>query len=200
LAKLISILSNLTLWLCHATRLLIVYQLKDRMSQAQKQQSLISTSSQEELDLYQLPGHLIRRMHQMGVALFDSYTKESGYDLTPVQFAALRVVAAYPGLDQASLANEVAYDRVTTGGVVDRLEQKGFLRRDVNKADRRARMLNLTIKGETLLREITPIIKQIEADLLIGLTSSEGETLLRLLNKNLRALTENNRSPLKTVQ
>jgi MarR family transcriptional regulator, temperature-dependent positive regulator of motility len=163
-------------------------------------QKVPSSASVDELDLNQLPGHLIRRMHQMGVALFDSRTKESGHDLTPVQFAALRVIAAQPGLDQASLASAIAYDRVTTGGVVDRLEQKGLLQRDVNKADRRARMLNLTLEGETLLKEVTPIIKQMEADLLAGLTPSEGETLLQLLRKNLRALSESSTPPLKMVQ
>jgi MarR family transcriptional regulator, temperature-dependent positive regulator of motility len=170
------------------------------MSMSKKFQISDQTSLPEELDLYQLPGHLIRRMHQMGVALFDSHTKEAGYDLTPVQFAALRVIAAHPGLDQASLASAIAYDRVTTGGVVDRLEQKGFLRRDVNKADRRARMLRLTAEGETLLKEVTPIIKQMEADFLVGLTASEGAILLSLLQKNLHALNEKSRPPLKVVQ
>jgi MarR family transcriptional regulator, temperature-dependent positive regulator of motility len=169
------------------------------MRMPQKIQSPTSSPSSEEVDLYQLPGHLIRRMHQVGVALFDGHTKQAGHDLTPVQFAALRMVAAYPGLDQASLASAIAYDRVTTGGVVDRLEQKGFLRRDVNTADRRSRMLNLTIEGEELLKDVTPIIKRIESDLLVGLTQSESETLLRLLQKNLNALNETSRTSLKMV-
>ncbi len=52
----------------------------------------------------------------------------AGIDLTPVQFAALTTVDDNPGVDQATLAGHIAY--VTIGRVVDRLVQKGLLRRE----------------------------------------------------------------------
>jgi MarR family transcriptional regulator, temperature-dependent positive regulator of motility len=156
-------------------------------------------NASEEVDLYRLPGHLIRRMHQVGTALFDTNITQAGFDLTPVQFAALRVIAAYPGLDQASLASAIAHDRVTTGGVVDRLVSKGFIRRDVNQTDRRSRELFLQDQGEILLRVVTPIVKKLEADLLVGLTASEGEMFLQLLKKNLAAMNDTSRAPLRMV-
>jgi MarR family transcriptional regulator, temperature-dependent positive regulator of motility len=153
----------------------------------------------EELDLYRLPGHLVRRMHQVGVALFDTHITQAGYDLTPVQFAALRVVAAYPGLDQASLASAIAHDRVTTGGVIDRLVLKGFIRREINQTDRRSRELYLMPKGEVLLRDVTPIVKAMEASLLSGLTPEEGNLFLHLLKKNLATINGTSRAPLRMV-
>ena len=46
------------------------------------------------LDLYDEPGHLIRRAHQIAVAMF--YEK-LGRDVTPVQYAVLRMLYECPG-------------------------------------------------------------------------------------------------------
>lgn len=44
-------------------------------------------------------------------------------------------------------AAAISFDRATIGGVVDRLEQKGLLEREVSPDDRRARLLRLTGAG-----------------------------------------------------
>ena len=103
-------------------------------------------------NLYDLPGHLIRRLHQISVAIFANRMAEAGIDLTPVQFAALTTVDDNPGVDQATLAGLIAYDKVTIGGVVDRLVQKGLLRREVSKRDRRARVGAPTDHERAVLR------------------------------------------------
>ena len=103
-------------------------------------------------DLYDLPGHLIRRMHQISVSAFAAETKAAGFDLTPMQFAALCMLEENPGIEQATLAGLVAIDRATIGGVVARLETRGLLERSVSRTDRRARVLTLTEIGAALLR------------------------------------------------
>src|SRR6202011_1380486 len=85
------------------------------------------------------PGHLARRFQQIAVAIFHAEVEEAGYDLTPVQYAALTSVRTHPGIDQATLAGLIAYDRTTITGVVDRLAQKGLLVRQANSRDRRRR-------------------------------------------------------------
>ena len=87
-----------------------------------------------------MPGHLIRRMQQASLAIFDTEMARAGCDLTSVQYAALVAIAAQPGLDQATLASVIAFDRVTTGGVIDRLEAKGDVRREMPSDDRRSRL------------------------------------------------------------
>lgn len=91
-----------------------------------------------------MPGHQVRRPHQISVAIFVAESGESGVDLITVQYAALATTAARPGLDQATLAGFIAYDRTTIGGVVDRLVQKGHLVGKVNGRDQRARELRPT--------------------------------------------------------
>ena len=93
------------------------------------------------LEFQKMPGHLIRRLHQISVSVFASQAAGAGFDVTSVQFAALSAIEAYPAIDQAGLAGLIAYDRVTIGGVVDRLVQKGYVDRQVSPRDRRAREL-----------------------------------------------------------
>lgn len=130
-----------------------------------------------------MPGHLIRRLHQISTQVFLSRVKEAGFDLTPVQFAALDAVGGHPGIDQARLSDEVAKDRATIGAVVDRLERKGLVARDVDETDRRARRLLLTTEGEALLAALRPVVEALQAEILSGLTRSEYRQFVDLAAK-----------------
>jgi MarR family transcriptional regulator, temperature-dependent positive regulator of motility len=148
-------------------------------------------------DLYELPGHLIRRLHQISVSIFASRIAEAGFDLTPVQYAAIAVLDEHPGIDQATLAGLIAHDRVTIGGVVDRLCQKGYLVRRVSKTDRRARELELTEKGHSIIRTTAPVIRDIQERTLSGLSEKERKTFIALLRKATEAGNDLSRAPLK---
>ena len=98
-----------------------------------------------------MPGHLIRRLHQHSTQLFGQRVQAAGSDLTSVQFAALDALRFHPGIDQAGLAEAIAKDRATIGAVVDRLEQKGLVARVVSPRDKRARVLSLTPAGAAVM-------------------------------------------------
>jgi len=149
------------------------------------------------LEIYEMPGHLIRRLNQVAASLFMEETGKEGYDLTPVQYAALSAIQTTPGLDQATLANHIAYDRVTIGGVTDRLEQKALVRREVNPNDRRARELFLTQKGEETLKAIRPIVWRMQSMLLCGLDERERDVFVGLLRKAADATNDRSRAPLR---
>lgn len=142
-----------------------------------------------------MPGHLIRRMHQAAQAIFDVEVARAGFDLTSVQYAALSVIDGQPGLDQARLASAIAFDRVTTGGVIDRLEAKGYVRREIAAEDRRARQLFLQPAGKRVLAGVTPVVLKVQGLMLQGLSAKEGEMLLRLLVKALDAVGDISRTP-----
>lgn len=146
------------------------------------------------LEFYGMPGHLIRRMHQASQAIFDRAMAEAGFDLTSVQFAALSTIAARPGLDQARLAAAIAFDRPTTGGVIDRLEAKGLVRRKVSAGDRRARELYAEAKGEAVLSAVRPIVRKVQKRMLHALSAQEQATLLRLLSKALDQIADVSRA------
>ena len=106
------------------------------------------------LDLDSLPGHDIRRLHQIAVALFMQETESFG--ITPVQFAALQAVHNVPGTDQRTLARTIGFDTSTIAGVIDRLEARGLTLRSASAQDRRVRLLTLTEAGQQLLADVTP--------------------------------------------
>ncbi|WGW04765.1 MarR family winged helix-turn-helix transcriptional regulator [Tropicibacter oceani] len=136
-----------------------------------------------DLPFHQMAGHLIRRLHQISTQTFQMRAKAAGIDLTPVQFAALEAIAANPGVDQASVAALIAYDRATIGGVIDRLQQKGLITRKVSETDRRARVLALTKPGQDQLQALRPIVEALQPDILGGLSAGEQRQFLALAHK-----------------
>ena len=145
------------------------------------------------------PGHLARRFQQIAVAIFHAEVEEAGYDLTPVQYAALTTVAVQPGIDQATLAGLIAYDRTTITGVVDRLVQKGLLVRKASRTDRRAHALQITNEGRRTLDGIEPAVEAAQRIMLGGLSKAEAATLMRLLRKAIAAGNELSRAPQQTA-
>ena len=150
-------------------------------------------------DISRMPGHLIRRMHQISTSIFLDGVRAAGHDLTAVQFAALSTLAENPGIDQARLAGLIAYDRVTIGGVLDRLEAKGFLTRAVSEKDRRARVLALSETGLQVLKEVTPVVQALQDEILGGLTAEERAAFVALAEKVSSAGNRRSRAPMVGV-
>jgi DNA-binding MarR family transcriptional regulator len=147
-----------------------------------------------------MPGHLARRFQQIAVAVFLAEVEAAGFDLTPVQYAALSAIRSNPGIDQVTLAGLIAYDRTTITGVVDRLVQKGLLVRHPSPHDRRARELQITEAGRRTLRAITPAVEAAQRIMLRGLTAKERVELMRLLRKAIAAGNELSRAPLRDAE
>ncbi|EBA09640.1 MarR family winged helix-turn-helix transcriptional regulator [Sagittula stellata] len=135
------------------------------------------------MKVHAMPGHLIRRLNQISTQVFSRHMADAGYDLTPVQFAALDAIIDRPGIDQASVAAAIAYDRATIGGVIDRLEQKGLVRREVSRHDRRAREVRPTDDGRTLFEASLPVVTALQDEMLHRLTEAERETFIVLARK-----------------
>jgi DNA-binding MarR family transcriptional regulator len=131
------------------------------------------------IDIDQQPGHAIRRLHQISVGIFLQEVGELG--VTPLQYAALQVVRNQPGTDQRTLARSIALDASTTGGVVDRLEARGWLERRMSPEDRRARLLFLTPAGAQALTDTIPAMLRAQEQILAPLTARQRTEFMRLL-------------------
>jgi len=143
----------------------------------------------------EMPGHLARRFQQIAVAVFLAEVEQAGYDLTPVQYAALAAVGSNPGVDQVTLAGLIAFDRTTITGVVDRLVTKRLITRRESRRGRRARELTITAAGRQTLRGIAPAVEAAQRTMLRGLTDREANELLRLLQKAIAAGNQLSRAP-----
>lgn len=132
-------------------------------------------------DFAQAPGHLVRRAHQIAVALFMSELAKE--DVTPVQFAILNAVMDTPGVDQVTLANRVAFDAATSGSVMGRLETKGWIRREPDQADRRRKLLWLTPTGQKATLEMKRSVNLVQEKILSPLSTEEAQMLIGLMAK-----------------
>ena len=132
-----------------------------------------------DIDLDQLPGHCIRRLQQVAVAIFMQEAEPDG--ATPVQYAVLHAVASQPGIDQRTLARAVSLDTSTIGGVVDRLETRGLLARQLSPKDRRVRLLQLTRAGEELLAALVPAMTRTQERILEPLPERERREFMRMM-------------------
>lgn len=151
-------------------------------------------------DFHVMPGHLIRRAHQISVAIFMDECAE--HHLTPVQYACLSGLRAQPGIDATRLAALVAFDRSTLGNVLERLEAKGLVARTASPEDRRVKILHITPEGETMLKAVTASVDNTQARILAPLDADERKTFLALLSKLVDVNNDASRAPLggKTVE
>lgn len=130
------------------------------------------------LDLYDQPGHLIRRAQQIAAAMFKEVL---GPDVTPVQYAVLRMLQEKPGIDQVTLAKLIALDNSTTHDIAIRLETKGWIAREV--LPRRQRRLVLTAAGQAMLQQFVPNVHELRKRMLSDLDPAEQVEFKRLLRK-----------------
>ncbi len=148
-------------------------------------------------EMRDMPGHLARRFQQIAVAVFLAEVEAAGFDLTPVQYAALAAIAANPAIDQITLAGLIAYDRTTITGVIDRLAQKGLVVRRASARDRRSRELLITDEGRRTLEAITPAVEAAQRLMVRGLSETEAKELVRLMQKAIAAGNDLSRAPLR---
>jgi DNA-binding MarR family transcriptional regulator len=147
----------------------------------------------KHVDLRAQPGHFARRLQQVAVALF---TQEVGaLALTPVQYSALQAICDQPGIDQKTLALSIGYDTSTIGGVIDRLEARGLVARNVAPNDRRARRITPTAKGTELLRAVVPRMLRAQERLLQPLNKAERKEFMRLMQVLIDANSELSNMP-----
>jgi DNA-binding MarR family transcriptional regulator len=141
------------------------------------------------------PGHLIRRLQQIALALFMDQTEDFG--ITPVQYSAIIAISNHPGIDQTALCNVIAFDRSTIGGVVGRLEKKKLIRRLNGARDRRTKSLHITPAGRRLLGQIEPAVQATQRLILAPLKPAERVAFMGMLKHLVHLNNEHSRAPFR---
>jgi MarR family transcriptional regulator, lower aerobic nicotinate degradation pathway regulator len=159
---------------------------------AQTSQTIDQTSAFLS-DLTEFPGHQIRRLQQIAVAIFLQETEP--YGITPVQSAAMLTVANIKGMDQRTLARTIGFDTSTIAGVIDRLEARGLLRRSMSKSDARVRLIALTEPGRELLKTLMPSVNRAQERMLAPLSRVERKEFMRMLCKLVQTNNDLSRAP-----
>jgi DNA-binding MarR family transcriptional regulator len=135
----------------------------------------------EAWPLFDRPGFLARRVHQIHVSLFFELCAPFG--VTPVQYSLLSALASREEADQTALSRVVALDRTTTTGALKRLEGRGLVRRGTSDTDRRAQSCSLTEEGRLLLAEMEAAARRAHAATVEMLSPEEQKSLIEAMKK-----------------
>lgn len=143
---------------------------------------------------YSRPGHLIRRLQQISVALF---LEEIGHlDLTPRQYAVLQMVAEVPGIDQAGLSDKIAVDKTTVVKIIDRLVDKGWVTRSRSETDRRVNHLHVTAAGRAVLKQVLPLLDRSDQRILAPLSRAQQRQFMEMLTQLVQVNNIYSRAPM----
>jgi DNA-binding MarR family transcriptional regulator len=131
--------------------------------------------------LGQRPGFLIRRLHQIHVALFQK--RCAAFDVTPLQYSLLSALAGRGTADQTTLAADVALDRTTTTGALKRLQTRKFIERSIHHRDRRAQICRLTKTGAALLRQMEASARAAHRETVADLSKPEQKRFVAMMQR-----------------
>jgi MarR family transcriptional regulator, lower aerobic nicotinate degradation pathway regulator len=141
--------------------------------------------------LEQRPGFLIRRLHQIHVALFQKECAE--FDITPLQYSLLTALAARGTADQTTLAADVALDRTTTTGALKRLQSRDLVGRSILVRDRRAQTCRLTRKGMVLLQKMERSAQIAHLQTVSDLSKADQKRLIAMMQQIVTARSKRQR-------
>ncbi len=128
----------------------------------------------------------MRLVNRVRVELIDALDRElAQYDISAAQLIVLASVADKHADSAAALCKSISYDPGAMTRMIDRLAQKGLVRRVPNPEDRRAMTLELTAAGRALYPELLQAKQRVQARFLRGFSRDDVRTLETLLNRML---------------
>ncbi|AGI71040.1 MarR family transcriptional regulator [Octadecabacter arcticus 238] len=144
--------------------------------------------------LWNRPGYLIRRLHQIHVGLFAEACGADG--VTAVQFAILSVLLKSDGIDQLTLSKAVGIDRTSGADVIKRLVRNELVTREPSKNDARAKAVRITTAGRRLIGEMQPAMEAAQDKLMDPLNAEDQAEFMQLLSRLINANNESSRAPM----
>lgn len=129
--------------------------------------------------LQDILGFHIRLAHG---AVYRHFTETfTNLELTQKQVSALWLVNDNPGLSQIALGGRLRMDRATTMTIVNRLQERAYLRRERSASDGRKQALYVTDAGVAALAQAKRCIAEHEAWLKSRFTAEETQKLVEML-------------------
>lgn len=103
--------------------------------------------------------------------------------LTPSQFDVLVALGNQPPMTFKEIGEHTLITKTTLTGVIDRLQERGLVRRMNCTQDRRCTYVGLTPEGDTLFREAFPAHVEYLGQRLNSLSEAEVESAVKMLER-----------------
>ncbi|RMF09623.1 MAG: MarR family transcriptional regulator, partial [Alphaproteobacteria bacterium] len=124
---------------------------------------------------YALVAVTIPELAQLIQKTIDEGISDTG--LTRLSWSASTHLAEAEGLSISELAKALRVGNATTGRLVDRMVDAGWLNRHYSKTDRRAQLITVTAKARDALRQLEPRRRELQEAILADLSREERELL-----------------------
>jgi DNA-binding MarR family transcriptional regulator len=141
------------------------------------------------------PGFLIRRLHQIHVALFIEECAPEG--ITPVQYSILTALDQMGPSEQIALSNAVGLDRANTADVIARLAERRFIQRRGSRTDKRKKLAELTDVGRALLARLEVGVERAHERTLAALPPKDRKQFMTYLVRLVDTNNELSRTPIR---
>ena len=133
---------------------------------------------------------LIGRTRSAVVARLEQMLAEQGFDLSFTQYLVLKHLAHFGELSATDLARNLAHDAGAMTRVVDKLSDKGYVRRHPSETDRRAMRIELSEAGRAVWRDVHACADACIESCLRSFTVVERTQLASMLTRMIAALDE----------
>lgn len=154
-------------------------------------------SKQNSPALYDQPGFLLRRAHQLAVSIFEAQLGD--LRATPAQIAVLTMLRAHPSLHQSELARAIGLDKATVSVLVKAMEARGLLQRRPCHANSKRIAVTLTTEGASVAARSRVPCRNADELLVSPLNTEERDQLVALLRRLVAELERHARAPLARV-
>jgi DNA-binding MarR family transcriptional regulator len=141
------------------------------------------------------PGFLIRRLHQIHVALFIEECAPEG--ITPAQYSILTALDQMGPSEQIALSNAVGLDRANASDVIARLAERRFIQRRGSRTDKRKKVAELTDVGRALLSRLEVGVERAHERTIAALPAKDRKQFMEYLVRLVEANNELSRTPIK---
>ncbi len=111
-----------------------------------------------------------------------------GLGMTGAQFDVIAQLSQNEGISQQGLSEKLFVTKGNVCGLLGRMEDKGWVRRENDPDDRRAHRLYLTDEGRAIAERVLPAQEEFIAEQMSVLTDDEQATLRSLLRQLDRSL------------
>jgi DNA-binding MarR family transcriptional regulator len=129
---------------------------------------------------------ILRLINRVRVEIIDALDRElSAFDISAPQLFVLSSVAHGEAESAARLCKTISYDPGAMTRMIDRLQQKGLVRRVPHPEDRRAMNLELTVAGKALFPQLVAVKDRVQAQFLRGFSEDDAKLLESLLYRML---------------
>ncbi|MFC5499499.1 MarR family winged helix-turn-helix transcriptional regulator [Caenimonas terrae] len=140
--------------------------------------------SVENVDTSYLEGLVGYNARRAALAVIEVFLERMAiYDLRPVDFSVLSLIAHNPGITSRQLCGTLGILPPNLVGMINALEKREVIARQPHPRDGRAMGLHLTESGAKLMRDAERTAAQLETEVAARLTPGEARTLIRLLKK-----------------